>query len=154
MIQGPIGPPGQDGRDGANAPPVTIPQPVQPAPIVQNLNATALENSFDRVGQNIADVLTEQKVANHRLREQLEANNETLQDAMVALADIARKQSYDHMFAAIPIFDGSQPELFNDWMESIETLCALCGRDPRTEVMGRSGSIVQKILKSIPSNQK
>ena len=45
MIQGPIGPPGQDGRDGrdgANAPPVTIPQPV---PIVQNLNATALENS-------------------------------------------------------------------------------------------------------------
>ena len=51
MIQGPtgpIGPPGQDGRDGrdgANAPPVTIPQPVQPAPIVQNLNATALENS-------------------------------------------------------------------------------------------------------------
>ena len=123
MIQGPtgpVGPPGQDGRDGrdgANAPPVTIPQPVQPTPIVQNLNATALENSFDRVGQNIADVLTEQKVANHKLREQLEANNETLQDqtdAMVALADIARKQSYDHMFAAIPIFDGSQPELFND----------------------------------------
>ena len=163
MIQGPtgpIGPPGQDGRDGrdgANAPPVTIPQPVQPAPIVQNLNATALENSFDRVGQSIADVLTEQKVANHRLREQLEANNETLQDqtdAMVALADIARKQSYDHMFAEIPIFDGSQPELFNDWMESIETLCALSGRDPRTEVMGRSGPVVQKILKSIPSNQK
>ena len=163
MIQGPIGPigpPGQDGRDGrdgANAPPVTIPQPVQPAPIVQNLNAMALENSFDRVGQNIADVLTEQKVANHRLREQLEVNNETLQDqtdAMVALADIAQKQSYDHMFPAIPIFDGSQPELFNDWMESIETLCALSGRDPRTEVMGRSGPIVQKILKSIPSNQK
>ena len=163
MIQGPIGPigpPGQDGRDGrdgANAPPVTIPQPVQPAPIVQNLNATSLENSFDRVGQNIADVLTEQKVANHRLREQLEANNETLQDqtdAMVALADIARKQSYDHMFAAIPIFDGSQPELFNDWMESIETLCALSGRDPRTKVMGRSGPVVQKTLKSIPSNQK
>ena len=58
------------------------------------------------------------------------------------------------MFAAIPIFDGSQPELFNDWMESIETLCALSGRDPRTEVMGRSGPVVQKILKSIPSNQK
>ena len=46
---------------------------------------------FDRVGQNIADALTEQKVANHRLREQLEANNETLQgqtDAMAALAHI------------------------------------------------------------------
>ena len=91
------------------------------------------------------------------MREQLEANNETLQDqtdAMAALADIAQKQSYNHMFAAIHIFDGSQPELFNDWMESIETLCALSGRDPRTEVMERSGPIVQKILKSIPSNQK
>ena len=73
---------------------------------------------------------------------------------MAALADIAWKQSYNHIFAAIPIFDGSQPELFNDWMESIETLCALSGRDPRTEVMGRSGPVVQKILKSIPSNQK
>ena len=104
---------------GANAPPVTIPQPVQPAPIVQNLNATALENSFDRVGQNIADVLTEQKVANHRLREQLEANNETLQDqtdAMVALADIARNS---HMIICsqqyLSLMDLSQSYLMIGW---------------------------------------
>ena len=161
MIQGPAGPRGQDGRDGrdgVDAPPVTMPPPVQvTAPPMPNLDTSALQNSFDQVGQNIANVLTEQRITNYRLREQMETNNETMQDqadAMLSLAEIAKKQSYDHMFAAIPIFDGSQPELFNDWLEQIETLCAMSGRDIRTEVMGKSGPIVQRILKSIPADQK
>ena len=161
MIQGPAGPRGQDGRDGrdgVDAPPVTMPPSVQvTAPPVPNLDTSALQNSFDQVGQNIANVLTEQRITNYRLREQMETNNETMQeqaDAMLSLAEIAKKQSYDHMFAAIPIFDGSQPELFNDWLEQIETLCAMSGRDIRTEVMGKSGPIVQRILKSIPADQK
>ena len=136
MTQGPAGPRGQDGRDGrdgVDAPPVTMPPSVQvTAPPMPNLDTSALQNSFDQVGQNIANVLTEQRITNYRLREQMEANNETMQeqaDAMLSLAEIAKKQSYDHMFAAIPIFDGSQPELFNDWLEQIETLCAMSGRD-------------------------
>ena len=70
------------------------------------------------------------------------------------LADTTAKRAYDHMFAAIPIFDGTKPELFNDWLESIETLCEESGRDIRTEVMGRAGPIVQRILKSIPANKR
>ena len=84
-------------------------------------------------------------------------NNESLQeqaDAMRDLADLTAKRACDHMFAAIPIFDGTKPELFDDWIESIETLCEESGWDIRTEVMGRAGPIVQRILKSIPSNKK
>ena len=161
MIQGPAGPrglDGRDGRDGADAPPVNIPPSVQmPAPSVPNLDTSALQQSFDQVGQNMANVLTEQRLTNYRLREQMEINNDTMQEqagAMQTLADIARKQSYDHMYAAIPIFDGSQPELFNDWLEQIETLCVMSGRDIRTEVMGKSGPVVQRILKSIPADQR
>ena len=109
MIQGPAGPRGQDGRDGrdgVDAPPVTMPPPVQvTAPPISNLDTSALQNSFDQVGHNIANVLTEQRMTNYRLQEQMEANNETMQeqaDAMLSLAEIAKKQSYDHMFAAIP----------------------------------------------------
>ena len=161
MIQGPAGPrglDGRDGRDGTDAPPVTIPPSVQTtAPPVPNLDTSALQHSFDQVGQNMANVLTEQRMTNYRLREQMEANNETMQEqteAMQTLAEIAKRQSYDHMFAAVPVFDGSQPELFNDWLEQIETLCAMSGRDIRTEVMGKSGPVVQRILKSIPADQR
>ena len=155
MVQGPPGPPGQDGRDGANAPPV--PAPRQVPSTTTNLDTSALEQSFDRVGQNIVNVLTEQCLTNERLEQQFNSNNESLQeqaDAMRDLADTTAKRAYDHMFAAIPIFDGTKPELFNDWLESIETLCEESGRDIRTEVMGRAGPIVQRILKSIPANKR
>ena len=128
MVQGPPGPPGQDGRDGANAPPV--PAPHQIPSTTTNLDTSALEQSFDRVGQNIVNVLTEQHLTNERLEQQFNSNNESLQeqaDAMRDLADTTAKRAYDHMFAAIPIFDGTKPELFNDWLESIETLCEESG---------------------------
>ena len=131
MVQGPPGPPGQDGRDsrdGANAPPVPAPHQIPSA--ATNLDTSALEQSFDRVGQNIVNVLTEQCLTNERLEQQFNSNNESLQeqaDAMRDLADTTAKRAYDHMFAAIPIFDGTKPELFNDWLESIETLCEESG---------------------------
>ena len=121
------------------------------------MDTSALEQSFDRVGQNIVNVLTEQRLTNERLEQQFNSNNESLQeqaDAMRDLADTTAKRAYDHMFAAIPIFDGTKPELFNDWLESIETLCEESGRDIRTEVMGHAGPIVQRILKSIPANKR
>ena len=105
MVQGPPGPPGQDGRDGrdgANAPPVPAPQQIPST--TTNLDTSALEQSFDRVGQNIVSVLTEQRLTNERLEQQFNSNNESLQeqaDAMRDLADTTAKRAYDHMFAAI-----------------------------------------------------
>ena len=131
MVQGPPGPPGQDGRDGrdgANAPPVPALHRIPSA--TTNLDTSALEQSFDRVGQNIVNILTEQCLTKERLEQQFNSNNESLQeqaDAMRDLADTTAKRAYDHMFAAIPIFDGTKPELFNDWLESIETLCEESG---------------------------
>ena len=75
MVQGP---PGQDGRDGANAPPV--PAPHQIPSVTTNLDTSALEQSFDRVGQNIVNVLTEQRLTNERLEQQFNSNNESLQE--------------------------------------------------------------------------
>ena len=81
MIQGPPGPPGQDGRDGrdgANAPPVPAPHQIPSA--TTNLDTSALEQLFDRVGQNIVNVLTEQRLTNERLEQQFNSNNESLQE--------------------------------------------------------------------------
>ena len=60
VLQGPTGPPGRDGRDGMNAPIQPIPQPRLNT---TQLNATVLEQSFDRMGQSMVEVLSEQKVA-------------------------------------------------------------------------------------------
>ena len=158
MVQGPPGVPGKDakdGKDGASAP--LIPAPRQTVGATTNLDTTTLEQSFDRVGQSIVNVLTEQRITNQKLERQLNLNNDSLQDqadVMRDLADNSAKRAYDHMFAAIPIFDGTKPEIFSDWLESIETLCEESGRDIRTEVMGRSGPIIQRILKSIPADKK
>ena len=45
------------------------------------------------------------------MEQQFNSNNESLQeqaDAMRDLADTTVKRAYDHMFAAIPIFDGTK----------------------------------------------
>ena len=57
-------------------------------------------------------------------------------------------------FSAIPIFDGTDPEKFEDWLESLETLCEESDRNIRTEIIGRSGPMVQKVLKSIPMTER
>ena len=69
VLQGPAGPPGRDGRDGANAPIQPI---LQPQLNTTQMNTTPLEQSFDRMGQSMVEVLSEQKVANLHLRDQME----------------------------------------------------------------------------------
>ena len=156
VLQGPAGPPrraGRDGRDGANAPIQPIPQPRLNT---TQMNTTALEQSFDRMGQSMVEVLSEQKVANLQLRDQMEQNHATMQEqanAMKDLVELSARKAYDHMFAAVPIFDGTKPELFHDWIEQIETLCQESGRDIITELLGRAGPQVQRIIKSIPENK-
>ena len=156
VLQGPAGPPGRagrDGRDGVNAPIQPIPQPWLNT---TQLNITALEQSFDRMGQSMVEVLSEQKVANLQLRDQMEQNHATMQEkanAMKDLVELSARKAYDHMFAAVPIFDGTKPELFHDWIEQIETLCQESGRDIITELLGRAGPQVQWIIKSISENK-
>ena len=159
LVQGPPGPRGNDGRDGRNPSPIQIPP--QPAPTVHNisnpnLDTTVLEQSFNRFGDSIVQVLNAQRSTNERLEQHLDENNRSIKEqasAMKTLAEISAQQTYDHMFAAIPIFDGTKPEVFDDWLEPIETLCQESGRDVRVEVMGRAGPIVQRILKSIPATK-
>ena len=153
VLQGPVGPPGRDGRDGINAPVQPIPQPRLNT---TQWNTTALEQSFDRMGQSMVEVLSEQKVANLQLKDQMQQNHETMQEqanAMKDLVELSARKAYDHMFTAVPIFDGTKPELFHDWIEQIETLCQESGRDIITELLGRAGPQVQQIIKSIPENK-
>ena len=133
VVQGPPGPPGQmgqpgqaggDGRDG-QAPQLT--KSLEEALRAQrgNLDTTGLENSFDYFGKTMTEVLNAQQRANRNLEEQFRKANEMLESQVEAMQDMAQvnyQMKFDHMFASVPIYDGTDPDSFDDWLYQIESL--------------------------------
>ena len=60
------------------------------------------------------------------------------------------QMKFDHMFAGVPIYDGTDPDTFDDWVYQIESLCEMSHRDVRIELMGRASAQVKHIIRSIP----
>ena len=60
------------------------------------------------------------------------------------------QMKFDHMFAGVPIYDGTDPDTFDDWLYQIESLCEMSHRDVRIELMGWARAQVKCIIRSIP----
>ena len=158
VIQGPPGPPGQVGQPGqagrnGQAPQLT--RALEEALRTQrsNLDTTGLENSFDHFGRTMTEVLTAQQRTNRNLEEQLRRANETQESQTEAMQDVAQvnyQMKFDHMFASVPIYDGTNPDSFDDWLYQSESLCEISQRDVRVELMGRASAHVKRIIRSLP----
>ena len=46
--------------------------------------------------------------------------------ALHDLANSTQQRNYDHIFASIPVYDGSSREDFFLWLERLETACYHC----------------------------
>ena len=44
------------------------------------------------------------------------------------MQDMAQMK-YDHMFAGVPMYGGTDPDSFDDWLYQIESLCEVSLRD-------------------------
>ena len=91
-----------------------------------NLDTTGLENSFDQFGRTMFEVLNAQHRTNQKLEEQFRKANETQGYQAEAMQDMAQANfpmKYDHMFAGVPMYDGTDPDTFDDWLYQIESLC-------------------------------
>ena len=76
-----------------------------PAP----LDTTGLENSFENLGRTMVDVLTLQQQTNVALQDQIRRANEMQQEQTLSMQDLANmteQQTYDSMFAAVPVCHG------------------------------------------------
>ena len=107
---------GRDGRDG-QAPPLT--RALEEALRVQrtNLDTTGLENSFSQFGRTMYEVLKAQQRTNQNLEEQFKRANETQEFQIEAMQDMAQvnfQMKFDHMFASVPIYDGTDPDTFDN----------------------------------------
>ena len=69
---------------------------------------------------------------------------------MQDMAQANFQMKYDHMFAGVPMYDGTDPDTFDDWLYQIESLCELSRRDVRVELMGRASAQVKRIIRSLP----
>ena len=97
IVQGPPGPPrqpgqaGRDGRDGRDGQVPQLPREMinvsglVPAP----LDTTGLENSFENLGRTVIDVFTLQQQTNELLQDQVRRTNETQQEQILAMEDLA-----------------------------------------------------------------
>ena len=159
VIQGPPGPkgqegqPGQAGRDGRDGQNFTLTKELEETLKAHrpNLDTTRLENSFDQFGQTMFEALNAQHRTNQKLDEQFHRANKTQEYQAEAMQDMAQanfQMKYDHMFAGVPMYDGTDPDSFDDWLYQIE--CELSRRDVRIELMGRASAQLKRIIRSLP----
>ena len=103
--------------------------------------------------ESLCEVLSAQQRTNQKLEEQFCRANETQEYQVEAMQDMAQanfQMKYDHMFAGVPMYDGTDPDSFDDWLYQIESLCEVSHRDVRVESMGRASAQVKWIIRSLP----
>ena len=143
MSNGPRGPPG----------------PIRPVIVQQPqvvLDTTTLENTFDNMGQSMLQLARVQDQTNHHLQQHIQQGQLNMQahaSALYQLANSTHQRNYDHIFASIPIYDGSNREEFFPWLDQLEAACYYCRRDIKTTALGRSAGPVQNDIMALPHNK-
>ena len=66
----------------------------------------------------------------------------------------SRIRRHDRMFQNIPVFDGKNPTMFDDWTERLELTCSLSGRDIKEEAICYSAGPVRQMLLTLPNGPK
>ena len=160
-MQGPPGPLGQGGqpeqvdRDGRDGQTPQLTKALEDTLKTQKTSwdTTNLENSFDYFGRTMHEVLIAQQRTSQNLEKQFRRANETQGFQTEAMQDMANanvRMKFDRMFASVPMYDGTDPDTFDDWLYQIESLCEMSHRDIRIELMGRASVQVKRIIRSIP----
>ena len=112
------------------------------------LDTTALENTFDTVGQSMLQLARAQDQTNRQLQQHLQQGQLNMQahtGALQKLATSTYQHNFDRIFASIPINDGSDREGFFPWLEHLEAACFNSGRNIKTEALGRLAGPVHKM---------
>ena len=152
--RGPPRCPNRRGTPGPRGPP----GPVRPVLIQQPqvvLDTTALEDIFDNMGQSMLQLARVQDQTNRHLQQHIQQGHLNMQahtGALHELANSTHQRSYDHIFASISVYDGSNRDDFFPWLDRLEAACYYCGQDIKTETLGRSAGPVQNVIMALPQN--
>ena len=138
------GPPGPTGRDGL------VPRGVNAN---TTLDTCGLEKSFTEYGRAMQDAIVGQNQINMSIADQLQIlidpQNKHVQ-TIKSLVNENKKRGYDRLFRYIPVFDGTDPTMFDGWIDKLEMACSISGRDIRLEAICYLSGPVRQILLIIP----
>ena len=152
---GPIGPPGPPGPPGPQGPPAAPTPIIGGSALNSALDTSGIERSFERYGAVISNAVAGQNYISDLLRNQLNAslvNQDQQTITMQQIADESQRRGYDRFFAAVPIFDGTDPDMFDGWVEKLETACRISQRDIREEAICYSGGPVRQMIMTMPDD--
>ena len=118
------------------------------------LDTTALENTFDSVGQSMLQLARAQDQTNRQLQQHIQQGQANIQAHTRALQQLATstyQRNFNHIFASIPIYDRSDREGFFPWLEHLEAAYFDSRRNIKTEALGRSAGPVQNVIMALPN---
>ena len=118
------------------------------------LDTSTLENTFDSVGQSMLQLARAQDQTHRQLQQHIQQGQLNMQahtGALQQLVTSTYQRNFNHIFASIPIYDGSNREGFFPWLECLEAACFYSGRNIKTEALGRSTGPVQNVIMALPN---
>ena len=158
--KGPMGPPGPPGPQGPPGPP-GYPENIQREGVPRGepnvtIDMSPLDQTFRDLGDSMREVWTAQQNMNKIMKKQLEVSQEaqeTQTRVMQDLRDANNQRNFDYMFANIKVYNGENPEEFDEWAERLETACMISNRDIREAAITLSSGAVTKVIKSMNKNE-
>ena len=99
-------------------------------------------------GQNLSATLIELVNIQSRSLEMMAASQRNQQDAFQELTRVSRDKSNDAMFMAIKTFDGTNRQMFEDWIDKVDQACRASNRGFRTELFKKSAGAVRQVILS------
>ena len=73
-------------------------------------------------------------------------------NAPKSLAESTQQRNFDHIFASISIYYGTNKEEFFKWVERLEAACLHSRRDIHTDALGIAGGNTRTCLIGLPVN--
>ena len=99
-------------------------------------------------GQDLSTTLIELANIQSRSLEMMATSQRNQQEAFQELTRVSRDKSNDSMFTAIKTFDGTNRQIFEDWINEVDQACRASNRGFRTELFKKSAGAVRQVILS------
>ena len=99
-------------------------------------------------GQDLSATLIELANIQSRSLEMMAANQRNQQEAFQELTRVSRDKANDSMFTVIKTFNGTNRQIFKDWIDEVDQACRASNRGFRTELFKKSAGAVRQVILS------
>ena len=99
-------------------------------------------------GQDLSATLIELANIQSRSLEMMATSQRSQQEAFQELTRVSKDKSNDSMFTAIKTFDGTNRQIFEDWIDEVNQACRASNRGFRTELFKKSAGAVRQVILS------